>query len=772
MRKQLGQILVDAKVIELEQLEQILKLQAQIRLPLGQLLMSQGLATEEQIATALAAQLTIPYVRLASAIVEPKALDVVPRAMAEKYTICPLSLEEKALLLVMADPLNLEAIKDVEFRASLRIRLAISTPTEIKDAIARCYAFEESLGPMVRNIENGAEVKLLPSTELSETDGVLDLKKSETTPAVKMVNLLISEAIKARASDIHIEPGVSEVTVRNRVDGILRDTLIMPKWIHAGVISRLKILGGLDIAERRLPQDGRIKVRYGERTLDLRVSTLPTHCGEKAVLRLLDPVRDLLSLEHVGLEPMQRQLLEAVLVQPQGAVLVTGPTGSGKTSTLYAALSRLKSPGINIVSIEDPIEFQIKGINQVQVNERAGLSFASTLRSVLRQDPDVIMVGEIRDHETAEIAFQASLTGHLVFSTLHTNDTIAAITRLLDLGIEPFLVASSVSLIIAQRLMRRLCRHCREAYQPSDDIVRRLRLTDAPAAVFRGKGCPACQGSGFLGRVGVYEFLPIDAAMRELIAQRASEATLRREANARGFVSLIEAAVVKIRAGLTSPDEVLRAILGDEGVQNRCGNCGEKIEATFTSCPACRAVLKPRCPSCRQDLLPEWKACPFCSTPVVSPIERTETALEVAPPPPGSKPVVSPIERQMKILVVDDEEDVRRIVAIALRQLPFPAEILTAGNGMEALEVVEAEQPSLVILDLMMPKMDGFEVCRRLREHVKTAFIPILMLTARGESETRTKAFLIGTDDYLMKPFEINELNARVGRLVRRTYGV
>ncbi len=325
-------------------------------------------------------------------------------------------------------------------------------------------------------------------------------------------------------------------------------------------------------------------------------------------------------------------------------------------------------------------------------------------------------------------------------------------------------MASSVTLIVAQRLLRRLCSHCREAYQPSDDVMRRLRLSDTPTAVFRGKGCPSCQGTGFFGRVGVFEFLPIDATMRELITQRASEGTLRREATARGFVSLIEAAAANIRLGLTSPDEVLRAILADESVQDRCGSCGEKIEADFTTCPACLAVLKPQCPSCRQDLLPEWKACPFCSAPVVSPVERTDTALKVAPPPTGSK--------RMKILVVDDEADVRRIVAIALKQLPFPAEILTAGNGMEALKAVEAEHPSLVVLDLMMPQMDGFEVCRRLRENVKTAFIPILMLTARGESETRTKAFLVGTDDYLMKPFEINELNARVGRLVRRTYGV
>lgn len=766
--KRLGQILIEANVLQPELLDRTLKLQGPTPEPLGQLLVRLGLATEEQIAQALATQLNLPYIRLASAVAEPKALELVPRAMAEKHTAYPLSLQEKTLLLVMADPLNLETVKDVEFRAGLRVRPAISTPAEIRDAIARCYVFDESLAPFVRNLKEKTDIQVESLTELPDEVEGLDLRKrGETTPVVKMVNLLISEGIKARASDIHIEPGVGEVAVRNRVDGVLRDALQIPKWIHAGVVSRLKILANLDIAERRLPQDGRIKVKIGEGTLDLRVSTLPTHCGEKVVLRLLDPARDLLTLEHVGLDPAQRRLLQSRLAQPQGTILVTGPTGSGKTSTLYAAISHLKSSRTNIVTIENPIEFQIKGVNQVQVNEQAGLTFASSLRSILRQDPDVIMVGEIRDNETAVIAFQASLTGHLVFSTLHTNDAISAITRLVDLGVEPFLVASSVTLVVAQRLVRRLCIHCREPCQPSADEAKRLRLDDGSAPVFRGKGCDRCQGTGFRGRVGVFEFLPIDATMRELIGQRASEGTLRREANAKGFVSLIEAAAGKVRQGLTSPEEVIGVIVSDEGVQDRCSSCGGKIEAGFAVCPACQMVLRPQCASCSQDLMPEWKACPFCSTP---------RALVASAPAPAASiptaPAPSVEATRVKILVVDDEEDVRRIVALALRKLPFPAEIMTAGNGVEALQAVEAERPSLVVLDLMMPQMDGIEVCRRLRENVTTAFIPILMLTARGESETRIQAFLVGTDDYLVKPFEVKELNARVGRLLRRTYGV
>jgi type IV pilus assembly protein PilB len=433
-----------------------------------------------------------------------------------------------------------------------------------------------------------------------------------------MVNMLISEGIRTGASDIHIEPGMDGVAVRNRIDGILRDTLTMPREIHAGLVSRLKILAHLDIAERRRPQDGRIRVSTGAHAVDLRVSTLPTHCGEKVVLRLLDGERDVLGLEHLGLEAAQRRILDEALAQPQGSILVTGPTGSGKTSTLYAALSYLKSPGINIVSLENPVEFQIKGVNQVNMNERTGLTFAASLRSIVRQDPDVIMVGEIRDAETAEIAFQAALTGHLVLSTLHTNSASAAVTRLFDLGVEPFLVASSVSLVIAQRLVRRLCVHCREAYDPTLQELERLHLKHQTTPLYRPRGCERCLGTGFKGRVAVFEFMPLDERMRELISARASEATLQREMHARGLASLVEAAAVKVRAGVTGTDEVARVILHEEGSRKGCPSCGEQIEASFAVCPACETPLKARCGECQQDLQPQWRVCPFCSAPTRS----------------------------------------------------------------------------------------------------------------------------------------------------------
>jgi type IV pilus assembly protein PilB len=573
-----------------------------------------GLASEEQIAHALAAALRIPYVTPGA--VPRDAAALVPQSLAEKHTVCPLAVEGDTLHLAMADPLNLDAIKDVEFQSRRNVRPAVATPADVHAAIGRCYAADGGFAPLLRDMGEmpaGAE----PIAEFLVGDEILDLKKrDEIMPVVKMVNLLISEGIKSGASDIHIEPGVDQVAVRNRVDGVLREALTIPRWIHPPLVSRLKILANLDIAERRRPQDGRIKVHQGERALDLRVSVLPTHCGEKVVLRLLDPGRDVLGLAHLGLEPAQMQLLEEALTQPQGTILVTGPTGSGKTSTLYAALTRLQSPGVNIVTLENPVEFQITGVNQVQVHERAGLTFASSLRSILRQDPDVIMVGEIRDSETAVTAFQAALTGHLVLSTLHTNGASAAITRLLDLGVEPFLVASSVSLVVAQRLVRRLCAHCREAYRPSADVLARLGLADVATPIFRARGCERCHHTGFHGRVGIFEMLPMDACMRDLVVRRVPEAEILEEAAARGLPTLLESAAEKVRDGVTSPDEVFRVTQRDGRVQHRCPSCAGKVEPTFAMCPSCETILRPKCASCHQDLRPDWKACPFCCAPV------------------------------------------------------------------------------------------------------------------------------------------------------------
>jgi type IV pilus assembly protein PilB len=611
--QRLAQMLIGAGVVRPEDCE--LALQHDGSEPLGRRLVALGLASEEQIAEALARELRLPFVRLASLTASSQACELVPEPLAERYTVLPVEVRGRTLALAMADPLNLDAIKDVEFRSRLSVRPVVATASEIQDAIVRCYGTAERLAPFIRDL-HGTPAAGGQATEFLIGDEIVDVRKrDEILPVVRMVNLLISEGIKAGASDIHIEPGVGEVAVRNRIDGVLREALTVPRWIHAKLVSRLKILANLDIAERRRPQDGRMKVQHGERTLDLRVSVLPTHCGEKVVLRLLDSSRDVLDLPHLGLEPDQMAILEEALTQPQGTILVTGPTGSGKTSTLYAAVSRLKSPGVNVVTLENPIEFQIKGVNQVQVHERAGLTFASSLRSILRQDPDVIMVGEIRDSETAETAFQAALTGHLVLSTLHTNSAASAITRLLDLAVEPFLVSSSVSLVVAQRLVRRLCLHCREPYRPEPEVLARLGLDDG-TPVFRATGCDRCHRTGYRGRIGVFELLPVGPRLSELIVQRAPEAALVEEATAQGLLTLLESAALKVRQGVTSPDEVFRVVQRDARVHHRCPSCASKVEASFAMCPSCETLLRPKCGACRQDLRPEWKACPFCCAPI------------------------------------------------------------------------------------------------------------------------------------------------------------
>jgi type IV pilus assembly protein PilB len=577
-------------------------------------LVRRGIATEDQIAEAIAGALRIPQVQLAALTVDRAVLDLVPLALAERHVVAPLEVRGRALHLAMADPFNVDAIKDVEFKSCLKVHPVVATASQIRQLIARSYG-TDGIDPFIRDLP-AAPASPEHIAEFLVGDEILDLKKrDEILPVVRMVNLLIREGITSGASDIHIEPGVNDVAVRNRVDGVLREACSVPRWIHPGLVSRLKILANLDIAERRRPQDGRMKVQLGERSLDLRVSVLPTHCGEKVVLRLLDPERDVLDLTHLGLEPAQLAMLHEALAQPQGTILVTGPTGSGKTSSLYAALSHRKSPGVNIVTLENPVEFQIKGVNQVQVHERAGLTFASSLRSILRQDPDVIMVGEIRDSETAVTAFQAALTGHLVLSTLHTNSATSAITRLLDLGVEPFLVASSVSLVVAQRLVRRLCRHCRAPYRAKANVLAGLGLVDDGTPVYRATGCERCHHTGFHGRIGVFEFLPIDPQMVSLIAQRAPESVIAEEAASRGLPTLLEAAAEKVRRGETSPDEVFR-VIQQRSTHGRCPSCSAKVEPSFAMCPACETLLRPKCAACRQDLRAEWKVCPFCCVPV------------------------------------------------------------------------------------------------------------------------------------------------------------
>ncbi len=452
-------------------------------------------------------------------------------------------------------------------------------------------------------------------------------------------------------------------------------------------------------------------------------------------------------------------------------------------------IARRRSTEINIVTVEDPVEYQLEGINQVQVNTRAGLTFAGTLRSILRQDPDVILIGEIRDLETAEIAFQAANTGHLVLSTLHTDDAFGAMIRLLDLGVDRSLISSSLSLIVAQRLARRVCAQCKEPYTPAPEVIQKLHLSDPSQVFYRGKGCQACRKIGYTGRMGIYEMLRLTSSMKELIRQKAPEGSLRRAAAVAGSRTLLEDGIAKACQGLTNPEELFRVIeiVADETFP--CPKCGSVVNREFKSCPFCAFTLRKTCQACSQDLNPEWTVCPYCSASTQA--ESTRGASSDAAPqdmphllPRSSQeqkarqqPIALaeasvPVAKHPKILIADDDENILKVVASALKQLPMEVEVFTASDGVQALEAVEAHGADLAILDLKMPRMDGFAVCDQLRKDLRTAFLPILMLTANGDQENRTKGYLVGTDDFMSKPFDLPEFLARVTRLLRRTYGV
>ena len=751
---------------------------------------------EDRVAQAYSEQFRVPLVKLASLTIDPESLKCITEETARKYKVLPVKVEEPenpartavrpTLVLAMANPGDFDAIATVEFSTGCKVTALVASQSELEDAVERYYAPEQLLESLLRNISATNDIKLMEEVNADQPSD----EAAQEAPAVKLVNLILQHALQKEASDIHLEPTMYDFQVRVRVGGILEEFTTFPKWLQAPITSRIKIMARLNIAEHRRPQDGRIKLLLGNRDVDLRVSTLPTHFGETTVLRLLGTSQKLPETRSLGFRPRDLDVLKRATSQPQGMIVVTGPTGSGKTTTLYTILNEKKSPSINIVTIEDPIEIQLPGLNQVQVNVAAGMTFASCMRSLLRQDPDVVLLGEVRDSETAEIAIQAAQTGHLVLTTLHANSTTATISRIQDLGVEPRHLAEAVNLFVAQRLLRRICQQCIEMYEPAPELVKYLGLERHNKSFLRGKGCKACAYTGYEGRYAIYELLPLTPAIRELILRRASEAELRRAAVAEGMSSLLEQAVQHIKDGITTCDEVTRVVEVEhkDPSESLCPQCSKEISPQFVRCPHCCAQLKRTCGSCRQELRPEWPLCPYCG--VIDAIGREMVGAKDSRPtmaasigfvnasstdiePTARRPIQFPRkERRNTILVVDDVELNRRIAVRALEKLPFQPEILEAKDGFEALEMIDAHKPDLILLDLMMPGMSGFEVCSKIREHVETAFIPVIMLTASTNDEHRVEGYLTGTDDYMTKPFAVPDLHARVTRAFRRTYGV
>jgi type IV pilus assembly protein PilB len=581
-KKRIGELLVAGGLIKEEQLERALEEQKKRGGKVGEVLVDLGFINEHNLATFLARQLHIPFLEIEKQLVDPDSVKLIPADMARRVVAIPLYKDKEALVVAMADPLNIFGLDDIRKAAGREIRQVVATSSDIQKAISNYYGMGQTIDAAAMDFagETGAVL-----AEAAEMPGVT----YEDAPVVKLVSMLIAQAIIDHASDIHIDPEGKNIKVRYRIDGVLAEVRSLPREMHAPIVSRIKIMANMDIAEKRIPQDGRFQARvthtetgpvvtavYRERnalrindnttTVDIRVSTLPVIQGETVVMRILDRSRIILTLDGLNFSAGMLDRYRMLITRPYGIILVTGPTGSGKTTTLYASINTIDRKANNLVTIEDPVEYQIVGVNQVQVNAKAGVTFASGLRSILRQDPDIIMVGEIRDRETAEIAIHAALTGHLVFATLHTNDAAGAATRLIDMGIEPFLIASSAIGILAQRLARKICDRCKKPYTATPDLLKNLGIASNNVTFYRGEGCPACKKTGYLGRVGLYELMDMTEAVRTLVISKASSSAIKNAAAQAGFKTLRQAGLIKAAEGVTTIEEVLRVTQEAEGI--------------------------------------------------------------------------------------------------------------------------------------------------------------------------------------------------------------
>jgi len=566
LNKDIGELLIEGGFITARQLERAKNKMAKTNEPLQKILVQLGFVSEKDITEVIGQQMGVDFVDLDEMELEPELGRSIPEHLAQRYKVIPVDQNGNKLKLAMVDPLNVLAIDDIRLITGFDIEPVIATEESILKMINRQYGVTDlaEVQETVKDISatdfGGVEIE----EEVEEEIALDKLKEMvDEAPIVRVVNLIISQAISDKASDIHIEPEAKQMRVRYRIDGVLHDVMTPPKHIQAPMISRIKIMANLDIAERRVPQDGKIHLRHDNREYDLRVSTCPTVHGEKVVMRILDKSSVLLGLNKLGFYPEIQKEFEEAAERPYGMILVTGPTGSGKSTTLYATMNKLNTESVNIMTIEDPVEYQIPGLNQVQVNEKAGLTFAGALRSFLRQDPDIILVGEIRDAETAQIAIEAALTGHLVLSTLHTNDSAGAVTRLVEMGIEPFLCASSVIAVQAQRLARLICPNCKESYTPPIESIKQFGLaafTDADISFYRGRGCDHCKTTGYRGRIGIFELLTVTDRIRSLILQRASTSEIKHAAIEEGMRTMQDDGLRKVLDGITTIEECLRVV--------------------------------------------------------------------------------------------------------------------------------------------------------------------------------------------------------------------
>ena len=709
---------------------------------LWEMLVAQKVSSDEQILQKLSARFRLKIADVAH--LDLKAGGGVPEQLARRYRVLPLRLTDSFLELATSNPFDLDAEKALAFATAREIRMLLLAPSKIAEKLDEMYRPEKAIDKLLEGMEGGSDLVQLADQHEPEELNISEAEASER-PVVRLVDLIISEGILSRSSDIHIEPEEGGVAVRYRIDGVLRQVMKIPRQAGLPLISRIKIMSSLDIADRMRPQDGRARVAVNGQPIDLRVSTLPAAQGEKVVIRILDSRATVKSLESLGFNPGETEAITALLQNHEGVILVTGPTGSGKTTTLYSMINQIKTEGVNIVTVEDPVEYRMQGIVQVQVQEKAGLTFGSALRSILRQDPNVILVGEIRDKETAQIAVQASLTGHLVLSTLHTNDAANAVTRLVDIGVEAYKIAAALRGVIAQRLMRKLCPTCKEVWMEAPaEKLRRWIPTGTP--LYRAAGCPDCAMTGYRGRFSIIEVLTVSAEVERRIAAGEPAARIADAARRAGMKSLWDSGLAHVTRGESTIDELMRVV-------DVPGEDDGEVAAPPAAAPAAggKGRRSGSADALRVTAPPE----PAVSTHF--------DLLEEPALPRASGPHGQPA---CKVLLVDDEDSLRKVMKDLLERDGYI--VTEARDGVQALDQVDRVGPDIIVLDLNLPGLDGYGVLSHLRSRPATASIPVIVLTAKGDEDNEVRVFELGADDFLTKPFRARALSARLEAVLGR----
>ncbi|HZH41613.1 MAG TPA: ATPase, T2SS/T4P/T4SS family, partial [Gemmatimonadales bacterium] len=718
-------------IITPELLEE-LRAKAEPSRTLWEMVVSRHIVTDDGIIEKLSARYRLKVADVT--LVDPKVKDTLPEQLVRRYRVLPVRITDSYCEVATANPFDLDAEKSLAFATGREVRMLLLSPAKIAEKLDELYRPDKTLDRLLEGMDESGD--LIHLAEEAPDELSISEEEASQRPVVKLVDLILQEGILARASDIHIEPEEGGVAVRYRIDGVLRQQMKIPRAAGLPLISRIKIMSSLDIADRLRPQDGRARVAVNGQPIDLRVSTLPAALGEKVVVRILDSRVTVKSLDMLGLNPGEAEAINQLLENHEGIILVTGPTGSGKTTTLYSMIRQIQSEGVNIVTVEDPVEYRMQGIVQVQVQEKAGLTFASALRSILRQDPNVVLVGEIRDKETAQIATQASLTGHLVLSTLHTNDAPNAVTRLVDIGVEAYKIAAALRGVVAQRLMRKLCPTCKEVWMEAPpDRLKKWVPVGTP--LYRHAGCPDCAMTGYRGRFSIIEVLPVGPEVERRIAAGQTADRIAEAAQRAGMKTLWESGLLHVLRGESTIDELLRVVEvpSEEEPQEN-----EPAAPTRTS----SGVGRPS-PAAGVMAPPAERA------------ERSTDHFELLEEPAPPRATGTHGAAPLKVLLVDDEDSLRKVMKDLLERDGY--NVTEARDGVQALDQVDRVGPDIIVLDLNLPGLDGYGVLSHLRSRPATAGIPVIVLTAKGDEDNEVRVFELGADDFLTKPFRARALS-------------